>query len=353
MKSAIVQIRSYLKHPLIMPVLYFVMCLQSETIRSQDVHFSQFYAAPLLLNPANTGMAEEDLRITANYRNQWAKIGSPYETTSTSIEKRMVINDQAFGIGAVILHDQSSSFNLSANDFFFSLSYSRIIKNQQLFFGIQPGFVMKSFNPDGLTFGSQFDQSLELFNSALPNLESGMTGRVNYFDLNVGIYWRTFIKYIMPSAGLSISHVNLPVEQFTTAANGVKLPLKMTLTGDVTITLSNKIGFTPRMLYSYMAGANELLMGSSGSYKIGSFDFPVKKLFAVAMVRVNPARNIDAFIVGGGSELEKFSLELTYDFNISPLWTVTNFNGAFELSFIYTGGRRKQEGANRPCYFLY
>lgn len=40
---------------------------------AQDLHFSQFFNAPLLTNPANTGFIPEgDYRIGFNIRNQWA-----------------------------------------------------------------------------------------------------------------------------------------------------------------------------------------------------------------------------------------------------------------------------------------
>jgi hypothetical protein len=70
------------------------------------------------------------------------------------------------------------------------------------------------------------------------------------------------------------------------------------------------------------------------------------------MLRLNPVRNIDAFILGGGAELKQFNLGLTYDFNISPLHKVTNFNGAFEVSLIYTGKSREKSIPSLPCYII-
>ena len=85
------------------------------SIYAQDIHFSQLLSTPVITNPANTGMSGEDMRIAINYRNQWAKVGTPYETFSASLDRKLAMLNQSFGIGGVILHDQSSSFNLSAN----------------------------------------------------------------------------------------------------------------------------------------------------------------------------------------------------------------------------------------------
>ncbi|MBP5582449.1 MAG: type IX secretion system membrane protein PorP/SprF, partial [Bacteroidales bacterium] len=43
---------------------------------SQEIHFSQFYASPLSINPANTAWYDGNLRVNAMYRTQWRAIDS-------------------------------------------------------------------------------------------------------------------------------------------------------------------------------------------------------------------------------------------------------------------------------------
>ena len=52
--------------------------------RSQDLHFSQYFNTPLLVNPANTGFAPDvDWRAGINYRNQYSSLtANPYKTMS-------------------------------------------------------------------------------------------------------------------------------------------------------------------------------------------------------------------------------------------------------------------------------
>jgi type IX secretion system PorP/SprF family membrane protein len=352
MISGLKYIRSDFKRLCLIILLFCVLFFQDFHIQAQDFHFSQFYAASLLTNPANTGMSGEDTRIAMNYRNQWAKVGVPFETVSASLDKKLIMSGQIFGIGGVVLHDQSSSFNLAANEFLLSLSYSKIINNQQFTIGFQSGFVSKSYNLEGVTFGSQFDLSSQLFNTALPSLENGLNDKVNYLDINAGIFWRTLIRYVMPSAGISVSHVNMPVEKFSTSSSGVQLPVRLTFNGELLVPINSRTNLIPCMLYSYTPGAYELLLGGVGNHDIDRFNIPVKKVYAVALFRSNPIRDIDAIIIGGGANFLKFNLGITYDFNISPLRTVTNFNGAFEISLIYTGGKHAQENANQPCYII-
>jgi type IX secretion system PorP/SprF family membrane protein len=329
---------------------FFISFLLKLDVQAQDIHFSQFYATPLLTNPANTGMSDGDLRIANNYRNQWSKIDVAYKTLYISIDKKLILSKHLIGIGGVILHDQSSVFNLSADEFLLSLSYSKIIHNQQFAIGLQPGFILKSYNLNGLTFGSQFDASNQKFSSNLPSMEDGLTDNLHHFDMNIGIYWRTLIHNLIPSAGLSIRHILRPVETFSTSSSGSRLPMKLSINGQVIIPLSSKIDVTPNILYGFTTGVNELVAGGIESYAINDFNIQVKKVYTITMLRVNPFRNIDALILGIGVNFLKFNLGFTYDMNISPLSNATNFNGAFEISLIYNGISHTLGNINEPCH---
>ena len=319
-------------------------------IQAQDIHFSQFYATPVITNPASTGMSGENLRIANNYRNQWAKIGVPYRTFYSSIDKKVRISGNSFGIGGAIVHDQSSVYNLTADEFLVSFSYSRFINNHQVTVGVQPGFAFKSFSPGDLTFGSQFDQLSQIFNPGIPSSEQGLTGNLHYFDLNVGIFWRTLYHNLMPSAGFSISHVLKPEVTFSTTGKQSHMPMKVTFNGQVRIPINDKFDVMPCVLYSSTPGASELLLGGVEGYAINEFIIPVKKVYAVNLLRVNPFSNFDALILGGGAKFPNFDLGITYDISVSPLSKASYFTGAFEISLVFTGSGRPGTKVNEPCY---
>jgi type IX secretion system PorP/SprF family membrane protein len=340
------------QHACIMLLVLIPVLSGVESIHAQDIHFSQFYAAPLLTNPASTGMSGEGLRVANIYRNQWAKIGIPYETFSTSADRKVTIAGHSFGIGGSVLHDQSSSFNLSANEFMVSISYSKIIRNRQFTVGLQPAYVLKSFNLEGMTFGSQFNYASEFFDVTLPTLEEGLSDRLNYFDLNAGLFWRTMVRNIMPAAGISVSHLNMPMQKFSTSSTGTRLHMKLNVNGGVMVPVNERIALNPLLIYSYTRGTNEFLIGSIGDYSLARSATTVRKAYAVAMCRINPVRDVDALILGGGAEFLNFNLGLIYDLNISPLSRVTNFNGAFEISLVYTGKGNVRNNKGQPCYII-
>ncbi|NJL77193.1 MAG: PorP/SprF family type IX secretion system membrane protein [Saprospiraceae bacterium] len=67
-------------------VLMFTLSSFTSILCAQDPIFSQFYAAPLQLNPAFAGTTLAP-RISLNYRNQWPAFGNAYTTTAASYEQ--------------------------------------------------------------------------------------------------------------------------------------------------------------------------------------------------------------------------------------------------------------------------
>lgn len=70
-------------------------------VKGQDIHFSQFYASPLTLNPANTGLFNGNIRGVLNYRNQWNSF-APFNTYAGSVDMNFgqrFLKDDLFGIG--------------------------------------------------------------------------------------------------------------------------------------------------------------------------------------------------------------------------------------------------------------
>src|SRR3569623_68854 len=87
-------------------------------LSAQDLHFSQYYNAPLLVNPANTGFNPDyDYRVGGNYRNQWASVGNPYKTMSVWGDTKLFANrfeDGWMGVGVSLLKDVAGSGSLSS-----------------------------------------------------------------------------------------------------------------------------------------------------------------------------------------------------------------------------------------------
>ena len=319
---------------------------------AQDLHFSQPQSIPLFINSANTGISGHDLRVCNSYRNQWSKIDYPYHSYYLSIDGHIKAFNQQIGIGAFFLHDQSSSLYLTADKIYLSLSHTSNFSNNQLVVGIQPGIVMKHFNTNRVTFGSQFDPDGELFDPGLPSNEYLLNDKMRYFDLNLGILWRSQIQNLFVTAGFSANHINMPVESFFSENDSTRLPVKYTFHSDIRIPVLKKFEINPTILYSSTVGAREFVGGILAAYYPKNPDLAVERVFAIFNFRINPVKTVDALIIGAGAAISNLELAITYDFNVSSLRKASNFQGALEVSLIYTITKRKSKGIIEPCIML-
>src|SRR5680860_410615 len=91
-------------------VLIFIALFIIGGSYAQDVQYSQFYAAPMYLNPAFAGSTELT-RIGMNYRKQWPGLNHSFDSYSAYIDHYMYnINS---GIGLIINGDKESMAGLS------------------------------------------------------------------------------------------------------------------------------------------------------------------------------------------------------------------------------------------------
>ena len=71
-------------------------------VTAQDPQFSQFYAAPLYLNPALAGSTGQ-ARAGINYRSQWPAIDANFTTMSAYFD--YFIEDAKSGVGVILNRD--------------------------------------------------------------------------------------------------------------------------------------------------------------------------------------------------------------------------------------------------------
>src|SRR5580765_1765351 len=97
-------------------IIFVFMLYASGALQAQDVHFSQYYATPLTINPAYTGNFTGDYRAGLNYRQQWGSVTVPYKTFDfygdISFNKNM-FHRNYFSVGLCLVSDRAGDGNLS------------------------------------------------------------------------------------------------------------------------------------------------------------------------------------------------------------------------------------------------
>jgi len=316
--------------------ILFVILLFSQLYgAAQDVHFSMFYASPLTLNPALTGVVEGSYRVTAIYRNQYRSISTPFNTYAVSFDMPLLqkqLPNDIFGVGGLLVGDKSGDGRLSTTSGQLSASYHKGLDKAHHHFlgvGVQFAYTQQSIDFANLTFPDRFNTSIENFATS-PDVQAASKPNIGYFDMNAGILQQSnFGDKVGMMTGFSVYHLAQPKESFLN--QDVRLANRYTVHEGLHIKITPKFYINPNLIYMYQDKAQEINIGTSFEYHMGE-----SKSELVASLggwyRVN-----DAAILMAGLEYHKVRMMFAYDINASSLVPATNGRGAFELAAIFTG----------------
>lgn len=232
---------------------------------SQDAKFSQYFAAPLALNPALAGYFDGDYRVAANVRQQWANVGAPYNTYSLSGELKLndeFYHDDIFTIGLSALYDESFNNFLKATNYSAGFSYYKFLDpNHNFKIGLAPqvSYVAKRLDFNSLTVASQYQDGG--FNFSLPNYLDLNSNQLSYFDFNVGTNLALSINKISASLGYAVYHLTKPKQSLFNDLT-VRLPYRHS------INLSFR--YTNENLLDFNFSAHRLIEGASYDTILGT-----------------------------------------------------------------------------------
>lgn len=313
---------------------------------AQDVHFSQYYFSPLSLNPGNTGNFLGDFRVAANYRSQWKDIQSAYRTFSLGGEANFFPKNQQVSAGLYFLNDRSGQ-NLVVNKIFGSIAIHKRIAGFNLNLGIQPGVVLKSIDFNSHSFPDQMNWNKGQFDNSLPNYETNVIQKSNYFDLNIGAVVSKRISKIEVELGYSLFHLTQPKETFV--SNNNHLPIRKIMHGNITYYHSEKISMNLYSLLATTTKASDWVTGFNVEYTLSKTPFFRNAIFAGVMWRDGLKRISDAVIATAGMRYKNYTAGISYDVNVSTLHTATDYRGAFEIALIYTSKNTRLVKKQIPC----
>lgn len=327
-----------------------LLCMNGQLF-SQDVEMSQYFSAPLHLNPALAGISFGP-RVTANYRNQWSAMGDGfnggYTTYMTGFD--MHILKIKGGIGAKFEGDLVAN-GLLAN-YKASIIYSQQIKFNRkvaMKIGIEGSYIHSRIKWNDLLWSDMINPYTGFYNNvSIPNPTSEAPPEKLYVhrgDMGAGILVFTEQLYfgfavnnlLMRNAGFSTgSSYALPVRYVVHFGSNFKLKHRHEARYNIWVSpnvLFENQGKAMQAQATFLAGVSFMYFGVGARYAL---------------------RNMDAVIGYLGVKKGKFRFGYSYDFTISPLMGRTG--GAHELSFSFnwSGGDdnslnpRKMKGY-MPC----
>lgn len=319
-------------------------------LAAQDQQFTQFYAAPLTLNPALTGAFEGKYRVATVYRDQWrAVLDEPVQNYAVagdfrfSPRKRRVVED-AIGLGLLFTNDKVNVIDFNTTQIALSFAYHKSLNpdnTQYLSAGFQAGVTQRNLNYGSLQFHDQFDGFSGFSGGTAEELPAN---NFAYMDLNAGINYSAKIgRRSNIFAGVAYHHFNTPVIAFDRTSDTDKGELLYSrLSAQLSANMPiggrhSRVSFLPRVLVAQQgphlqtnAGANfRAGLGDEGNIALhlGSW---------VRGVKNNDGAGLDAAVLLLGLELNNVLLGLSYDLNLKALG-YNQRQGAFEISIAYLG----------------
>ncbi|OFX17220.1 MAG: hypothetical protein A2033_00940 [Bacteroidetes bacterium GWA2_31_9] len=313
-------------------ILAFSFGLFPLSFQAQDIHFSQYDAALLNLNPANAGNTECDFRLIGNNRNQWQSVTVPYRTFSMSFDTKINnFNFKRANLGAGILfnHDKAGDSELSTTQIGFIGAFHYSLTNDSSLIasaGLNGSFYQRSINYEKLRFGSQFNGYQYDANS--PNGETFPENNLQYGDISLGATLKKkFNDSLMVQGGFAYYHLNKPRQSYY-LDNLTKLDALMMIYVTAEIGLNKTIGILPGLYIMGQGKYREYNFG--GLVKFTTKSINVKSVYFGGFYRVK-----DAGIFKFAFDYQNLRFGISYDINVSSLKVASGGRGGLELSLIY------------------
>ncbi|MFZ6011643.1 MAG: type IX secretion system membrane protein PorP/SprF [Bacteroidota bacterium] len=324
-------------HRIILLSILLMLALEG-AVTAQDPQFSQFYAAPLYLNPAFAGSTNQ-ARAGINYRNQWPAIDANFTTFSAFFD--YFIEDKNSGVGILMTRDREGLAGLRSLSVALQYSYELQITD---FLGFRPGFQVGLFNRDvnfnRLTFGDQFDANGNLINTSTAETFNTNFSKT-FLDLSAGGVFFTKVAWL----GVAANHLNKPNQSIVdeksplpvklSVHGGFKFFMKPGVVGSGVYARKGERSIAPAIQYRHQGSFDQMDLGLYFTFEplvLGTWyrGVPFKKLN-------NFVNNESIVLLLGFMKLgakDAINIGYSFDYTISKLGASSG--GAHEFSLVYT-----------------
>ena len=320
--------------------------LFATALHGQDPQFTQFYNAPLYLNPGFTGITPQQ-RIVTNHRLQWPNLPQAYSTYAISYEYFSGQLKSGFGMLATTDLQGTAGWRTTTISLLYSYKL-RVSDNWVVSPGLIFGYGQQNLDITKLVLGDELDTGVP---SSDPDLNR--LGRESYFDIGSGVviysrqFWFGFSAYHMNQPNKSVlgGEDRLPIKYNVHA--GMRIPLK---TG---MRVSSNVDYlTPSVIYRSQGPFQQFDVGLQYHIDPVAIGFwyrgiPVPRAFKYETSGVDDTLQ-DALAVVLSLRFNNFQIGYSYDFTVSELGTDTG--GAHEVSIVYEFVAKPFRGSKKPKY---
>jgi type IX secretion system PorP/SprF family membrane protein len=307
---------------------FFFLILFVSPFVAQDVHLTQWFAAPQIVNPAFAGLKEKSLEAGLIYRNQWQNVPVGYNSmvlfASTDLPKDKW---NGFCFGTTYTHDIAGASRYTTDQFNLSFGYKKFFLDKRLLtsLALQPNFKTIGFNTNDLLFGKNYDG--EKYNAALNSGEVFVNQRSSVFSMNSGFSVRySFNQYLFNVGYARYYDAGKTRNAFdnnllkTSRRQNILLGLQYQASKQVTYQVQSAV---------YLINKQKEWISAIGL----AYQPSLKKHEIISSNLIY--RNKDAIAINFSYEKNQWQGFMAYDFNISEYSIATKYQGGFELGIKY------------------
>ena len=310
----------------------------------QDPQFSQYYQAPLYLNPGFTGITPQQ-RFVLNHRIQWPNLPQAFSTYAFSYD--IFVNELRSGFGVLVTTDKMGSAGWRTTTASLMYSYKLKLTDNIVFSpGLSFGYGSNGLDRSKLVMGD----GLEYDGISLdPDLNK--LGRQNYFDFGSGFLLYSKRVWL----GASFMHMNQP--NLSVLNDVSRLQMKTAIHGGIRLSLAGgKVTKTTRATYLTPSFIYRMQGNTFSQLDLG-VNYHIDPVSVGLWYRGKPFQKTvvssiqqDALILYLGLYFKQLTIGYSYDFTVSNLQTASG--GAHEISIVYEFNTRSTKKDVKKKYKL-
>lgn len=310
---------------------------------AQDYQYSQFYNAPLHLNPAFAGTAEAH-RVGFNARSQWTGVtNSLLLNTAASYDYNWA--DYNSGLGALVSNDFFGTTNLRNTTLDLMYAYGvPLDKRGNIAFraALKAGVGSLSYDFGNHSFGDQYNNRGQIDGRTTAENLNGGSATYAQFGGGLLVYSERFWGGISVDRLFSTDIIGVNSTQF----NLQRLPMQLSAHTGMRFEINDDIDIIPALNYKMQANYSQADIGLYFEIQ----DFTVGTWYRglpIGAMNVGGVTNHDAIVVQVGTVWENIGLAYSFDATVSRL--TLNTAGSHEVSLRYTFGEQTRRGSMLPC----
>lgn len=307
-----------------------------------------------MVSPGMIGLSKGYFRVTANYRNQWAAFGNPYQTMAFGVDAPVIGNQKKsrsyLGAGLHVFNDKAGLSSLKKLQITGGLSGTLVMGQSRLTLGMDGAFVQRSMSTGGLAWDSQFINGS--LNTAAPTGEAGGGASRVFWDFATGM------GYLFEKKATNMSsndHVDILVaagvyhllQPSQGLFGGERLSRRYSGTIQARVGIrSSNLSVMPKILFQMQNTLREISAGAIFQYVLqqGSNVTGFKTQSGIGLGA--SYRLGDAIIPEFNYYYGNWLVGVSYDINVSNLTAYSYGRGGFEISARYVHGNGPLFGKN-------